>query len=221
MTIRTLQEALVASKRSCDELRSRLDSDVSAGMLHHSLPPQICDSSNNPTASIPSVTKSIPLDSSSPQSPSELPSACLDCTNAPVNSFHPTLPSSNCYMPEMPLTGSSISHTRNQQHRSLQPVERYSCVTTTESMVPDVRPSYQYAKEVIGQNTSCAITPDVLSSCSGNSFILNSSSCPSNQNPNSVPSDPLSVVNGLNTSYSEVGINGLKNRTHTGQIYDV
>lgn len=222
MTIRTLQEALVASKRSCDDLRSRLDNDVSAGMLHHSLPPQIYDSSNNPPASNPSVTKSIPLDSSSPQSSSELPSACLDCTSAPVNSFYPTLSvSANCYMPEMPLISDSISHSRTQQHSSLQPVERYNSDTTTESMVPDVRPTYQFAKEIVGQNTSCAITPDVLSSCSGSSFLLNSSSCPSNQDSNSIPNDPPNIVSERDTLGIGIVTDGLQNQVHTGQVYDV
>ncbi|KAG7177656.1 hypothetical protein Hamer_G008307 [Homarus americanus] len=156
---------------------------------------EVYDSSNNPLASNPSVTKSILVDNSSLQSQSELTSACMDNTSS-VNSVVSTLPmSTNSCMPGAPLNGNSSPHPRSWQHSALQPLDRYNC--DTENMVPDIRPTYQCAKEVLGQNASCAITPDVLSSCSGNSFLMNSSQ-QSNQSPCSMPSEPPKTVNGQN-----------------------
>lgn len=225
MTIRTLQEALVASKRSCDDLRSRLDCDVSLGMFHHSLPLK-CDSSNNPLASNPSVTKSIPVDSSIPQARNELTNACVDESSSSVNTLVPTLPVSgqNCGS-VAPLIESSISYSRTWQHNALESVDSYSC--DTRNVVPDVRPNYECPNDIIIQNTSCVITPDVLSSCSSNALKMNLTLQQNSQILCSTSSESPKITNGQNTCGSmnvasdKVNVEEIQNRAHTGQVYDV
>lgn len=224
LTISSLQEALVTSKRTCDDLRSRLDNDVSAAMLHHSLPPQIFASSNNPN-SIPSVTnKSILADREDPHYPVVLPSACVDQNGIglPVNSSR-----------SFPITASnsmsSIPQPDSWQLHASQP--HYKQVAATDSnivMMPDVSPSDSCAKDVINQNTPSAITPDVLSSCGGTPLLIMNSQSEGNKVLNG---DSLSAVKTFVGENTESSISSQSGRTyatpvgqtqgHSGRVYDV
>lgn len=224
LTISSLQEALVTSKRTCDDLRSRLDNDVSAAMLHHSLPPQIFASSNNPN-SIPSVTnKSILADREDPHYPVVLPSACVDQNGIglPVNSSR-----------SFPITASN-SMTSILQPDSWQPhASQPHCkqVASTDSntvMMPDVSPSDSCAKEVISQSTPSAITPDVLSSCGGTPLLIRNSQNEGNKVLNGDSPSAVKTFIGENTENS---ISSQSVRTyatpvgqtagHSGRVYDV
>lgn len=212
----------MTSKRTCDDLRSRLDNDVSAAMLHHSLPPQIFASSNNPK-SIPSVTtKSILADRGDPHYPVVLPSACADQNGIglPVNS--------SCSFPMTASNSmSSITQPDSWQLHASQPL--FKQVASTDSvMMPDVSPGDSCAKDVISQNTPSAITPDVLSSCGGTPLLIMNSQC---EGKEVLSNDSLSAVKTFNGENTENSMSSQSARTyttsvgqtagHAGRVYDV
>lgn len=225
LTISALQDALVSSKRSCDELRSRLNSDVSASMLHHSHPQQMHNCSNNSLASTasPSVNKCISLDTLSMQPPRDIPDACLNNTSVPYNSLATAaFPSASSFNLEDSINDDPTSSScKNSIPQSLYLQDN---ANSTEN-VPELRSYNQCAKEATTQTTSCAFAPDVLSSCSGTSFIMTSSNSP---HMNYVESDQTTVtpltfdkLNPVDEKTTIESVGESQRQANTGQVYDV
>ncbi|KAG0712745.1 hypothetical protein GWK47_002030 [Chionoecetes opilio] len=231
LAISALQDALVSSKRSCDELRARLSSDVSDSMLHHSHSQQMHNCSNNPLASTASssVTKSISVDTLSMQPPRDTPDACVNdagvtcnppttATAASVRGFN-----SNDSVNNDPASSSEHSNTCVPQSIHLQDD---ACLVKKP---PELKSNYQCAKEATTQTASSAFAPDVLSSCNGSSFIMNvgNESSPlvnyveSDQTTVTAlsPSDNLKSGNEKNRNFEE-GVGESQRYAHNGQIYD-
>lgn len=233
LTISALQDALVSSKRSCDELRSRLNSDVSASMLHHASSQQMHNCSNNPLANTasPSVTKCISLDTLNTQPSRDAPSACVNDTRSGV----PCIPHATAAFPNKSgfavgdcNDDASVSDCKNLNSSIPQSTLVQNCAQHTEN-VPDLRPVHQCAKEATTQTTSCAFTPDVLSSCSGSSFLSNLSS-ESVQAVNLTEVDPQIAIQSIsgsnspkpaNENTSMEGAFESQRHIHTGLIHDV
>lgn len=229
LTISALQDALVSSKRSCDELRSRVNSDVSASMLHHASSQQMHNCSNNPlaTPASPSVTKRISLDTLNTQPSRDIPSACVNDTSVPCDPHATTIfQNKNGFALGDGKNDASVSICKNLNSSSPQPSHLQNDVHHTEN-VPDLRPIHQSAKEATTQTTSCAFAPDVLSSCSGNSFLSNSSD--SNSAVNHPGIDPQNIVQSLSganckkpdENISTEGACESQRHIHTGLIHDV
>ena len=225
LTISALQDALVSSKRSCDELRSRLSSDVSASMPHHSQSQQMHNSSNNSLASTasPSVNKYISLDTLGMQYPRDVPDACLNNTDVPCNTLAAVTAASQS------ASGCNVGNAVNDNPPSYTSVPHSSHLQDNDNASENVPAfkSNQSAKEATTQTTPSAFAPDVLSSCSGNSFSLNPASEGSSPHVVCVESDhTLGTVDTLRTvdetaGKESVNVDDDHRHTHSGQVYDV
>lgn len=201
-------------------------------MLHHASSQQMHNCSNNPlaTTASPSVTKRISVDTLNTQPSRDMPNACVNDTGVPCDPHATTtFPNKNGFALGDCNNDISVSVCKNLNSSIPQSTYLQNDAHLTEN-VPDLRPTYQCAKEATTQTTSCAFTPDVLSSCSGNSFI-----------PNPPSDNPLAVnhpeINPQNTIQSLSGTNNTNNQTnedistesvyesqrhiHTGLIHDV
>ena len=187
--------------------------------------------SNNPLASTtsPSVIKCISLDTLSMQPPRDLPYACLNNTGVPCSPLATaTFPSASGFNLENSFNDDAVLNSKN----SNSSVPRSSIHVQDDAKptenVPELRSNYQCAKEATTQTTSCAFAPDVLSSCSGNSFLVNSANENSPQ-LNYVESDQttitsLSTFDGLMSADEETNkesVGESERHAHAGQVYDV
>lgn len=232
--ISALQDALVSSKRTYDQLRCRLDPDVSAGMMtmttQGSVPSKPVCASQPPSHPPPPTTKS------------RVPSACTtdSCSvNAPASSFHPhklyslsandgsqTSVSDDC-------GDASWAGKLDANCSAARPIDSYSSVSKTEGSLPpndDVcLAPHQCDQETHHhhhhQSNKSAFTPhDVLSSCGGsNTSELRTShqggEYPSVMNPSQVM--PKTVSSNTNHVDGLVNTERPQSKSQSGQVYDV
>lgn len=237
LTINTLQDALVTSKRTCDELRMRLESDVSDSMLmHHSLPPQVLASCNNNNynnlQSIHSgVTKSISSNSLASHPMGEPPGACNDSSSSGLVN-HPTsvnVKSVNNHFPDTPPDGSSVSQSLKvcSSLSSSQPVGYSSLAKTSSDMFPDLRTcSESSAKNDLNQNPSCARDISVLPAVNGSSAVEPVSSLCQGNKLNGISSHGTTpvmkrVVEDSAILIGKEHLNAIHTPAFSGQVYDV
>lgn len=196
-------------------------------MLHHSHPQQMHNCSNNSLASTasPSVIKCISVDTPSMQPPRDIPDACLNNTGVSYNPLATAaFPSASGFNLEDSINDDLVTRCKNSIPQSIHLQDN---ADPTEN-VRELRSNNQCAKEATTQTTSCAFAPDVLSSCSGNSFIMNSSN-ESSPHINYVESDQtavtsLSTFDNLKPADEKSGIESAgesQRHTNTGQVYDV
>ncbi|KAK3873373.1 hypothetical protein Pcinc_021607 [Petrolisthes cinctipes] len=236
LTISALQDALVSSKRACDQLRCRLDPDVSAGMMTQgSLPSKPVCASQPPSHPSPSSTKSIILPSNDCPN-NRVPSACTDSysVNAPASSFqHHELYSSSANDGSQNLVSDNHEDVlcvgkkldgNVQNCSATKPIDVFCNASKTEvSLPPDVRPASQCDQENHHQSSTSAFTPDVLSSCGSNTFEVRSSQ-QEGENPSVVILSQMmskSISNNINFVDGKINMERPQSKCQSGQVYDV
>lgn len=227
--ISALQDALVSSKRTYDQLRCRLDPDVSAGMM--TMTTQGSVTSKPVCASQPP--------SHPPTTKSRVPSACTtdSCSvNAPASSFHPhklyslsandgslTSVSDNC--------GDACANKLDANCSAAHPIDSYSSVSKSEGSLPpddDVHLAPHECDQETHHhhqsNTSAFTPPDVLSSCGGSDTFEQRTShqggkYPSVMNPSQLMAKTVS--SSTNHVDSLVHTERPQSKCQSGQVYDV
>lgn len=123
----------------------------------------------------------------------DIPGACVNDTTVPFDPHAATIFQNKSEVDlEDDKNDASISICTHLNSSSPQSTHLKNYVHHTEN-VPNLRLNHQIAIEATTQTTSCAFAPDVLSSCSGNSFLLKSSS-DSNSAMNHPEIDPKNTV---------------------------